>query len=257
MTPYGKQAAGEAWLNSEQIADAFPEVFNRISNRKDHDSDAHFEALENEDLCEVRAIVATQPAGVTGTPSKVPEVMEVGLTGGSSADQLQFAKEKLGEEFSFTDCFEEGILTDVVAVTKGYGWQGVIRRFGGKLQSHKNSKREDNTETWVTSEQDMLERQSVKVDKQVTTRERVQQRVLKISNPEDASITPAGGFLHYGEIQSDYVLIKGSVPGPAKRLMRFRDAVRAGNKTVHDYDITYISTSSKGYEVESCSKGYC
>ena len=34
MTPYGKQAAGEAWLNSEQIADAFPEVFNRISNRK-------------------------------------------------------------------------------------------------------------------------------------------------------------------------------------------------------------------------------
>ena len=46
MTPYGKQAAGEAWLNSEQIADAFPEVFNRISNRKDHDSDAHFEALE-------------------------------------------------------------------------------------------------------------------------------------------------------------------------------------------------------------------
>ena len=48
------------------------EVFNRISNRKDHDSDAHFEALENEDLCEVRAIVATQPAGVTGTPSKVP-----------------------------------------------------------------------------------------------------------------------------------------------------------------------------------------
>ena len=70
-------------------------------------------------------------------------------------------------------------------------------------------------------------------------------RVLKISNPEDASITPAGGFLHYGEIQSDYVLIKGSVPGPAKRLIRFRDAVRAGNKTVHDYDITYISTSSK------------
>ena len=246
MTPYGKQAAGEAWLNSEQIADAFPEVFNRISNRKDHDSDAHFEALENEDLCEVRAIVATQPAGVTGTPSKVPEVMEVGLTGGSSTDQLQFAKEKLGEEFSFTDCFEEGILTDVVAVTKGYGWQGVIRRFGGKLQSHKNSKKRrqhGNMGDFGTG----YVRKTIRQGGQTGYHQRTEynKRVLKISNPEDASITPAGGFLHYGEIQSDYVLIKGSVPGPAKRLIRFRDAVRAGNKTVHDYDITYISTSSK------------
>ena len=97
--------------------------------------------------------------------------MEVGLTGGSSTDQLQFAEEKLGEEFSFTDCFEEGILTDVVAVTKGYGWQGVIRRFGGKLQSHKNSKKRRQHGNMGDFEQDMLERQSVKVDKQVTTRE--------------------------------------------------------------------------------------
>ena len=49
------------------------------------------------------------------------------------SEQLNFAKEKLGEEFSFADCFDEGGLTDIVAVTKGYGWQGVIRRFGGKL----------------------------------------------------------------------------------------------------------------------------
>ena len=45
MTPYGKQAAGEAWLSSEEIKDAFPEVFERISSRKVHDTDAHLSLI--------------------------------------------------------------------------------------------------------------------------------------------------------------------------------------------------------------------
>ena len=141
MTPYGKQAVGEAWADAGQIADAFSDLFKRLPERKEHDAEKHFENLENSDLCEVRMIVATQPSQISSVPTKIPDVMEIGLDGGTSSEQLNFVKEKLGEEFSFADCFEEGALTDIVAVTKGYGWQGVIRRFGGKLQSHKNSKK--------------------------------------------------------------------------------------------------------------------
>ncbi|MCH2645109.1 MAG: 50S ribosomal protein L3, partial [Candidatus Poseidoniaceae archaeon] len=64
------------------------------------------------------------------------------------------------------------------------------------------------------------------------------------ANPEEHSITPSGGFLHYGEVNSDYILIKGSVPGPAKRLIRFRDAMRS-NEEPQRYVITYVSTRSK------------
>ena len=39
--------------------------------------------------------------------------------------------------------------------------------------------------------------------------------------------------------------MKGSLPGPAKRLIRFRDASRAENMQIHDYEITYVSTASK------------
>ena len=76
--------------------------------------------------------------------------MEIGLAGGDSSAKLEWAKEKMGEELSVSDVFDEAFV-DAVGVTKGYGWQGVIRRFGGKLQSHKNSKK-DNMVTWVTSE---------------------------------------------------------------------------------------------------------
>ena len=246
MTPYGKQAVGEAWADAGQIADAFSDLFKRLPERKEHDADKHFENLENSDLVEVRMIVATQPSQITGVPTKVPDVMEVGLDGGSVSEQLNFAKEKFGEEFSFADCFDEGGLTDIVAVTKGYGWQGVIRRFGGKLQSHKNSKKRrqhGNMGDFGTG----YVRKTIRQGGQTGYHQRTEynKRILRVANPEDHSITPAGGFLHYGEVKSDYILVKGSVPGPSKRLIRFRDATRGSKKTLHDYEITYVSTASK------------
>ena len=77
MTPYGKQAVGEAWADAGQIADAFSDLFKRLPERKEHDADKHFENLENSDLVEVRMIVATQPSQITGVPTKIPDVMEV------------------------------------------------------------------------------------------------------------------------------------------------------------------------------------
>ena len=59
-------------------------------------------------------------------------------------------------------------------------------------------------------------------------------------------ITPSGGFPHYGVIKNSYVLIHGSIPGPAKRLISMRDAIRyqRGVK-VEKAEISYISTTSK------------
>jgi len=246
MTPYGKQAAGEVWVSAEQLSEAFPELFKRLPERKQHDADKHMEQLRNADLSELRLIVATQPHTITGVPSKVPDVMEMGLTGAGFSEQLDYATEHLGQELSFTDVFEEGALTDIVAVTKGYGWQGVIRRFGGKLQSHKNSKKRRQHGN-MGAFGDGYVRKTIRQGGQTGYHQRTEynKRILRIANPDEHAITPMGGFLHYGEVKSDYILVKGSVPGPAKRLNRFRDPVRGADKTLHDYEITYVSTASK------------
>ena len=248
MTPYGKQAAGEAWVDAEQISEAFPQLFRRMHNNamKVHDSEKHFEALSGADLVEVRIIAATQPHSITGTPYKTPEVMELGLVGGDSAAKLEWAKENLGQELSINDVFAEGVFVDAIGVTKGYGWQGVIKRFGGKLQSHKNSKKRrqhGNMGDFGTG----YVRKTIRQGGQTGYNQRTEynKRILSIASAEDKAITPSGGFLRYGEVNSDYVLVKGSLPGPAKRLVRFRDATRGSDKVEHPYEITYVSTSSK------------
>jgi len=59
-------------------------------------------------------------------------------------------------------------------------------------------------------------------------------------------VNPKGGFLNYGEVQGAYVLIRGSVPGPAKRLIRFRDATRVPAKADQSAsEITYVSVQSQ------------
>jgi len=57
------------------------------------------------------------------------------------------------------------------------------------------------------------------------TRTEVNKRILKIGE-DGKEITPKSGFINYGLIKGDYVLIEGSLPGSKKRLIRLRSAIR-------------------------------
>jgi large subunit ribosomal protein L3 len=59
-------------------------------------------------------------------------------------------------------------------------------------------------------------------------------------------ITPSGGFVNYGVICGDYIMLHGSVPGTIKRPVRLRLAMRPkmGQKE-GPMQVSYISTSSK------------
>lgn len=266
MTPYGMQTSGEFWINAsddgpqglmprfanqsrgERDADEGrkPEKrAGRIPGRSDGSSEAAFEALVNADLCDVRLIVATQPAMVKSISSKTPEIMEVGLVGGDNNEKLMWAKERLGGLITVADVYDVGTEIDVIGVTKGKGWQGSIKRWGIKLLSHKNSKRRrqgGNMGDFGTG----YVRKTIRQAGQTGYHQRTEmnKRVLRISEPNESDITPEGGFLHYGEVSNDYMIIEGSLPGPAKRMLRFRDAIRP-RSAKPEVDLTYVSTSSK------------
>ena len=43
---------------------------------------------------------------------------------------------------------------------------------------------------------------------------------------EDFEINPTGGYKHYGFVDGDFVVLKGSVPGTYRRLVKLRTQVR-------------------------------
>ena len=204
--------------------------------------------MSDSDLEEVRLLVHTQPRMVTGIPKKRPEIMEMAVGGGSVDAQIEFAKEMMGKEFTMSDFTQDGEMLDAIAVTTGYGFQGHVKRWGVKLLTHKNSKHRRMignlgpfSPGYVVS--------TVPQAGQTGYHQRTEynKRLLKIGdNPDE--INPKGGFLNYGLIRGNYALLHGSLPGPSKRLIRLRKAVRFHGKKTDSVvvpEITMISQESQ------------
>ena len=45
------------------------------------------------------------------------------------------------------------------------------------------------------------------------------------SDVTEKTITPMGGFPHYGEVNNDFMMIKGCCVGPKKRVLTLRKVV--------------------------------
>merc|ERR1712146_608484 len=63
----------------------------------------------------------------------------------------------------------------------------------------------------------------------------------------EKAITPMGGFSHYGEVNEDYVMLKGTVMGPRKRLITMRKSLlpQVSRNAVEKIALKFIDTSSK------------
>lgn len=172
----------------------------------------------------IRLLVHTLPA-LTGIGKKKPEVFEVAV-GGSKEDQLSYAKSKLGKEITVAEVFKEGQQLDIHAVTKGKGVQGPVKRFGITLKNHKTEKSRRNPGSlgsWV-AQGHIMWRQAKAGKMGYHTRMEHNKWLLKIGNTK--GVDKKGGFENYGVVKNQYLLIKGSVIGAKKRLIRINDPLR-------------------------------
>ncbi|MFH1054730.1 MAG: 50S ribosomal protein L3 [Candidatus Altiarchaeota archaeon] len=219
------------------------EVGERTSLPKKTDSAKKLAEVDKglKNVSDVRLISYTQPY-LTHAPKKIPDIMELVLSG-TVADKLAYAKGVLGKEISFKDVFKEKDFVDVTSVTKGKGFGGVIKRYGVRKQPSKATKKRRHGGTggsWQPARKLWVEPLPGQIG--YHTRTEFNKLILKISG-NGGEVSPAGGFLHYGPVKGDYVMLYGSVPGPSKRVVRFTFP-RRGHQPVN-YTIKHIDVSSK------------
>lgn len=175
-------------------------------------------------ISNIRLIISTQP-NLSGIGKKTPEVFEIEVGGTNASEKLTFAKEIFGKEIKPADVVKEGELVDVIAVTKGKGTVGPVKRFGVRIQPrHAKQKRRHVGAIAAQTPGRVLWTSPMAGQLGTFTRTELNKRILKIGNGEE--ITPKSGFTRYGVIKSNYVLVQGSVPGPKKRLILVRPAIR-------------------------------
>jgi large subunit ribosomal protein L3 len=243
-TPYGKRPLTELWTG-----EVHEDLGRALSVPEEQSGDAESkirEALDRGALADVRVITHTVPRGLSSVPKKRPDVMETRVGGGSLDDRVDFAFELIedGGEHSVTDVFRAGEYTDIAGITKGKGTQGPVKRWGVQKRKGKHARqgwrrRIGNLGPWNPSRV----RSTVPQQGQTGYHQRTElnKRLVDLGDDE---VTPDGGFVNYGEVDGSYALVKGSVPGPNKRLVRFRPAVRPADQPRLDPEVRYVSTAS-------------
>jgi large subunit ribosomal protein L3 len=239
--PYGRNVVAEVWTDQvdEHLSGRIPE--HPASPAEVRET---FTSAEGD---EVRLVVYTQPHLITGVPSKTPQLFEVRVTGEKPEARRTFALGQLGKELRAEDMTREGEFLDLIGITKGKGFQGHIQRWGVKLQPHKNSKHRRMIGTLGPHNPSFVSYRIPQAGQRGYHRRTVYNlRVLRVvKDPRKDPVTPLGGFPHYGEVRSSCIVLHGSLPGPAKRLLRFRMPIRSQVTSVEKVDIRYFSTRSK------------
>lgn len=199
----------------------------------------------SEEVDEVKITVYTQPK-LTGIGKNKPELLEIGIGGKDTKSKIEYAKSLLDKEIKITDIFKEGQQVDVHAVTKGKGTQGPVKRFGIKIRQHKSEKTKRGPGTlgpW-RGQAHIMFRVAHAGQTGYHTRTEYNKLLLKISN-DPKEINPKGGFMHYGNVKNEYIMIKGSIPGPRKRAIELTEPIRSKQIKIQKPEINYISLTSK------------
>ncbi len=244
-TTYGANAIAEAWTTELD-----KEINRAMAVPKKHDLPAALakidQLIKDGIAKDLRVIMYTLPDRVTGIPKKKPEIMENNIGGTDIKARFEYAKNLLGKSINISDVFNNGDIIDVLAITIGKGLQAPVKRWGIQIQKSKHSRagsvREIGTlGAWHPAHVSWRVPQLGQTGYHQRTE--FNKRIMQIGK-DAKTVNPEGGLINYGLIRNDYILIRGSVPGPVKRLVRLRPAIRS-KKQLPVPEPTYISLESK------------
>lgn len=229
---------------SKQINFKVEKELQRKTNLPKKSNSDELSNIKPEDFDDVTVQIYTLPKLID--LKKTPEIFEVPI-GGSVEEKLNFIKENKEKQISIKDVFKEGSLVDTHSITKGKGFQGPVKRFGIGLTSHKAEKARRNPGSlggW-TSQAHVMYRVPHAGQMGYHQRTQFNNQILKISD-DPKEVNPKGGLVRYGEVKSTFILLKGSLPGPKKRLITLTHAYRPKKVPAFSPEsIKYINVESQ------------
>jgi len=207
----------------------------------------------------VRAICHTQIRKLK-IGQKKAHIMEIQVNGGDVAAKVDFCVNLFEKQVPVDAVFTQNEMLDVIGVTKGRGYEGVTTRWGTTRlprKSHRGLRKVACIGAWHPAKvQFSVARPGQNGFHHRTEMNKKVYKIGKGSEENNAttefdltekSITPVGSFVHYGDVREDYMLLKGCIVGPKKRVVTLRKSLFEQTKrsAVEEVTLKFIDTSSK------------
>ncbi|KAJ1858936.1 60S ribosomal protein L3 [Coemansia sp. RSA 1822] len=271
-TPRGMRALTSVWAEhlSDEVKRRFYKNWYRSKKKAFTKYAAKYSADNGKQIAQdlerikkyssvVRVIAHTQMNKVR-VGQKKAHIMEIQVNGGTIAEKVDWVREHFEKTVSVGDVFEMNEVIDVIGVTKGRGVEGVTARWGTKKlprKTHRGLRKVACIGAWHPSR--VMYSVARSGQDGYHHRTEANKKIYRIANGSDESsakteqdltqksITPLGGFPHYGEVKEDFVILKGSCVGVKKRVLTLRKSLRVHTKrsALEKVEVKFIDTSSK------------
>jgi len=217
--------------------------------------------------CKVIRVIAHTQMKLLRQRQKKAHIMEIQVNGGTIPQKVDWARKHLEKPVPVSAVFAQDEMIDVIGVTKGKGYKGVTSRWHTRKlprKTHKGLRKVACIGAWHPSRvqytvaragqkgyhhRTEMNKKIYRIGRGIHTKKG---KVVKNNASTDydlteKTITPMGGFPHYGEVNNDFVMIKGCCMGPKKRVITLRKALVTSAKRValEKIELKFIDTSSK------------
>ena len=200
---------------------------------------------------------------------KKAHLMEIQINGGSIAEKVDFALSLFEQPVPISKVFRKDEMIDTISVSKGHGYEGVTTRWGTTRlprKTHKGLRKVACIGAWHPSRVKFSVPRAgqfgyyhrTEINKKIyrlasnTTDENgkvVEARKNAATEYDitDKPITPMGGFPRFGIVREDWIMLKGSVTGPVKRVITLRKSLlpQTSRNALEEIDLKFIDTTSK------------
>jgi len=215
----------------------------------------------------VRVIAHSKVKMLKNMKTKKAHVMEIQINGGSIEDKVKFGYDLFEKSVSIHDVFSQNESIDTISITRGHGHKGVINRWGVTQlprKTHRGLRKVACIGSWHPARvawtiaragqkgyghRTELHKKIYKLGKAIQFDEEGKPTNFEASTKHDLTkknITPMGGFVGYGVVKQDFVMLKGSCPGVRRRPITLRKVITQLSSTYskEDIQLKFIDTSS-------------
>jgi len=245
----------KSWYRSKKKA------FTKYSKKYvDSKSDIDAEIAKIKKYASVIRVIAHTQIRKTPLKSKKAHILEIQVNGGTVDQKVDFAVSLFEKQVPIDSIFQESEMIDVIGVSKGHGFEGVTKRWGVKKlprKTHKGLRKVACIGAWHPSRVSYAVARAGQMG--YYHRTEINKKVYRIGKGDDKknaatefdltekTITPMGGFPHYGVVKNDYIMLKGASVGVKKRPITLRKTLipQTSRQALEKIKLKFIDTSSK------------
>lgn len=275
-TPKGLRTLTTVWANhlNKEVKRRFyknwyrskDKAFSKYQAAMAADDSARTEQLNRmKKYCQVIRVLAHTQISLVKLRQKKAHLMEIQINGGSTADKVDFGYGLFENKVPVDTVFSPNEMIDVIGVTKGHGTEGVTTRWGVTRlprKTHRGLRKVACIGAWHPARvswtvaragqrgyhhRTEINKKIYRVGKAALQDGKFNPNAQTEADLTSKAITPMGGFPHYGVVNEDFLMIKGGIVGPKKRVITLRKSMYKSTKraALEEINIKFIDTSSK------------